>query len=49
MIKNYTPQKSSKVNNEPSEQTIRFLLDFSKSLRFVNSIKLDTQVELNLN
>ncbi|MFC2110347.1 hypothetical protein ACFLSU_07250 [Bacteroidota bacterium] len=49
MIKNYISKKPKNINKEPSEETIEFLLSYSKSLKYVNSIKFDTQVELNLN
>jgi len=47
MVKIYT-KNISKFENKPSEQTIKFLLDYSKSLKIVKS-KSNKHIELNLN
>ena len=47
MIKLYS-KNSSEFSGEPSEQTIKFLLDFSKSLKIIKN-KRNSFFELNLN
>lgn len=49
MIKNYSKHAVSKEFLTPSESTIQFLLDFSKSLNYVESPILENKIELNLN
>ena len=49
MVKIYT-KNISKFENQPSEQTIKFLLDYSKSLKIIKTkSKSNKFVELNLN
>ena len=47
MIKKYT-KNSSGFKKEPTNETIQFILDFSKSLRIVKT-KATNFVEFNLN
>lgn len=49
MIKNYSTNDVSKEFLKPSESTIQFLLDFSKSLNYIKSRIIDDNIELNLN
>lgn len=49
MIKNYSTNDVSKEFLTPSESTIQFLLDFSKSLNYIKSRIIDDNIELNLN
>jgi hypothetical protein len=49
MIKNYTTNDVLNESLMPSESTIQFLLDFSKSLNYIKSNITDDNIELNLN
>lgn len=49
MIKNYIEEKINNEPETPSEKTIRFILDYSKSLHVLKMNKSKDQVELNLN
>ena len=49
MIKNYTVEKISNDPMTPSDKTIQFILNYSKSLHFVQSSNGNDQIELNLN
>lgn len=49
MIKNYSTNDVSNENMKPSDSTIQFLLDFSKSLNYVKSQIIEEKIELNLN
>lgn len=50
MVKNYTTRKSFITPKNPSENTIQFLLDYSKSLNFIDLNQKDIdQIEVNLN
>ena len=50
MTKNYLKkQKSAKFRDTPKEETIKFLLDYSKSKKFVQTKKSKEFFELNLN
>jgi len=49
MIKNYTDEKINKDPKMPSDQSVEFILNYSKSLHFMKMKKTDDQVELNLN
>ncbi len=45
MIKNYTTEQISIINLHPSEQSVQFLLNFSKSFK-VYKTKKDTAIEI---
>ena len=49
MIKNYTRNKLKNVPKLPSENTIQFLLNYSKSLHFIQTKSNEDNVEVNLN
>ncbi len=49
MIKNYTIKKTSNTPRNPSENTIQFLLNYSKSLHFIQTKSNEGSVEVNLN
>ena len=47
MMKLYT-RKSSNLQMQPKQETVQFLINFSKSLTFVKT-KSENFIELNLN
>ncbi|MEI6866193.1 hypothetical protein [Flavicella sp.] len=49
MTKNYIKIETSIEPNVPSEETINFILNYSKSLQFLKLIKYPRYVEVNLN
>jgi hypothetical protein len=49
MTKNYSKNVVSKEILAPTESTIQFLLNYSKSLSFMDSKIVDDKIELNLN
>lgn len=49
MVKNYLEEKNPKTPKLPSENTIQFLLNYSKSLHFIQTKCDESKVELNLN
>ena len=48
MIKNYIKRTSNLSTEKPTKETIAFLLNYSKSLRIVNT-KFKKDIALNLN
>ena len=49
MIKNYTTKGTFKESKNPSSETIQFILNYSKSLRFLKLSNSMRQIEINLN
>lgn len=49
MIKNYTAKNFTKDPKLPSENTIQFLLNYSKALHFIPIKNNEGKVEVNLN
>lgn len=49
MVKNYSTKKIPNAPKSPSESTIQFLLNYSKSLHFIETKGNNDTVEMNLN
>jgi hypothetical protein len=49
MIKNYITKGTFKEPKNPSAENIQFILNYSKSLRFLKLRRSMRQVEINLN
>lgn len=49
MTKNYIKKEITEELTSPSEETIQFVLNYSKSLQFLKLNKYLTSVEVNLN
>lgn len=49
MTKNYSTKKNFTETKLPSENTIQFLLNYSKSLHFIDIKDKSKKVEMNLN
>jgi hypothetical protein len=49
MTKNYTIKKINNEPKSPSEETLQFILNYSKSLQFIKLDKSKEQAEINLN